>query len=108
MGSVGHHRLFDSRLGLHLERWFTLRRADVDSEDLLQRVSALLDRQDIAGAIALCNENGGPVGETLAIGLRKFMFLEANGKQPEEIEEGIVKAMEDHGPHVVGFLKPPI
>ena len=92
-------------LGVTMERWRTLRRANIDSEGLLDQLSKSLERDDIAGAISLCNDAGGPVGETLGIGLRKLRFLERIGKRPEEIEEGIVAAMEEHGPHVLNYLE---
>jgi biopolymer transport protein ExbB len=92
-------------LGVTLERWQTMRRADVNTEDLLNRVSDSLDAGNLKGAIAVCESVGGPVGETLGVGLRKMVMLERLGKRPEEIEEGIVAAMEEHGLHVVSFLE---
>ncbi len=58
-----------------------------------------------ASAIGLCEAEQGPVAETLRVGLRKLIFLEGIGKRAEEIEDGIVKAMEDHRAHVVEFLE---
>jgi biopolymer transport protein ExbB len=92
-------------LGVTLERWITLRRASVDSADLLDRVSAALEKRDVQGALDLCLATPGPVAETMATGLRKLLFLERIGKRPEEIEEGIVQAMEEHGGHVVDYLE---
>ncbi len=92
-------------LGVTLERWLTLRKADVDSEDLLKSVAASLHLGDIDAALERCRSAAGPIAETLAIGLRKLVFLENVGKRPEEIEEGIVQAMEDHAGHVVEFLE---
>lgn len=92
-------------LGVTLERWRTLRKADVDAEGLLEQLSRELEAGNVQGAIALCEQKGGPVGDTLGIGLRKLVFLERIGKKPEEIEEGIVAAMEDHGAHVVNYLE---
>lgn len=92
-------------LGVTFERFLTLRKADVDSEELLSSVSQKLENNDIPAAIGICEAAPGPVAETLAIGLKKLVFLERVGKRPEEIEEGIVKAMEDHGGHVVDYLE---
>ena len=92
-------------LAVTLERWITLRKADIDSDDLLDRVSKALDQGDLEGATAMCESTAGPVAETLAIGLKKLIFLEEVGKRPEEIEQGIVQAMEDHGVHVMSFLE---
>lgn len=92
-------------LGVTFERWWTLRRADVDSETLLARLFTLIEQGEVQDAADLCAATGGPVADTLAIGLRKLVFLERIGKKPEEIEQGIVSAMEDHGGHVVEFLE---
>ncbi len=92
-------------MGVTLERWFAFRRANTDSDALLSRLFAFIEQGKIQDAIALCAATGGPVAETMGIGLRKLMFLERIGKKPEEIEEGIVAAMEDHGGHVVDFLE---
>jgi len=92
-------------LGITFERFMTMRKANVDSDALLKNVGEELDKNNIEGAIALCDTTGGPVGETLSIGLRKLVMLERLGKQPEEIEEGIQTAMEEHGLHVISFLE---
>jgi len=91
--------------GITFERFMTMRKANVDSDALMRDVSTELDENDIDGAIALCDKAGGPVGETLSIGLRKLVMLERLGKQPEEIEEGVQAAMEAHGLHVISFLE---
>jgi len=92
-------------LGITLERLLTLRKADVDADALLDVVSSHLEKHDIDGALNICAEGTGPVAGTLAIGLRKLVFLERIGKKPEEIEEGIVAAMEEHAGHVVNWLE---
>jgi biopolymer transport protein ExbB len=92
-------------LAVSLERWISLRRADVDSDALLKKVSDALEHNDISDAMEICAQAGGPIAETLSTGLRKLLFLERIGKKPEEIEAGIVAAMEDHGGHVIDFLE---
>lgn len=92
-------------LAVTLERWLTMRKANVDSEDLLEELSRAIERGDLEGAIDTAARTPGPVAETLAIGLRKLVFLERVGKRPEEIEEGITQAMEDHSGHVVDYLE---
>lgn len=92
-------------VGIALERWQTMRQADKDSDELLTALEDDLAGNDLDGAIARCEEVGGPVAETLGVGLRKMRFLEGVGKTPEEIEKGIVAAMEEHGGHVVHWLE---
>lgn len=92
-------------VGVTFERWLTLRRANINTNDLLEKVGTTLDGGAVEQAIDLCRAAGGPVAETLAIGLRKLLFLERINKRPEEIEEGITEAMQDHGGHVVEYLE---
>lgn len=92
-------------LGVTFERWIAMRKANTDSDDLLDKLSRSLAQGDLDGAIERCRNTEGPVAETLGIGLRKLVFLERIGKRPEEIEEGITQAMEDHGGHVVDYLE---
>jgi biopolymer transport protein ExbB len=92
-------------VGIIFERLLTLRKADVDADALLDNVSRRLSANDVEGAMDICANQPGPVADTLATGLRKLVFLERIGKKPEEIEEGIVAAMEDHGGHVVNWLE---
>lgn len=92
-------------IGVALERWSTLRRVDVDAEDLLVEVSEQIDRGDVDAAIEVCEASHGPVAETLGVGLRKLRFLVSVGKPEEEVEKGTVQAMEEHGAHVVNWLE---
>lgn len=92
-------------LGVTFERWLVLRRANINSNDLLDNVGRTLDTDGVSRALDLCRSVHGPVAETLAIGLRTLLFLENIGKRPEEIEEGITEAMQDHAGHVVEYLE---
>jgi biopolymer transport protein ExbB len=92
-------------LGITFERWRTLRTADKNCESLLGQLFGLIEQGKVKEAIDLCAKTPGPVAETVGTGLRKLVFLERIGKKPEEIEEGIVAAMEDHGGYVVDYLE---
>ena len=70
-------------LGVTLGRWWTFRRANIDSEGLLGKLSQALDHNDIDAAIALCSEAGGPVGETLGIGLANSASWNASASDPK-------------------------
>lgn len=92
-------------LGVVLERWQTLSRAERTSAELLHKVSRAVKSGDVTGAIGICEETEGPIAETLGVGLRKLVLLENIGKTQAEIERGIVEAMEEHGGHVVNYLE---
>src|SRR4051794_7560064 len=92
-------------IGVTLVRGGALPPAQANAQAILEKLSREIDNGNIEGALELCRANPGPVGDTLSIGLRKLIFLERIGKRPEEIEEGIVAAMEEHGPHVMNYLE---
>lgn len=92
-------------LAVAMERWFTLREAEGDSNALLDEVGQRIESGDLDAALEVCESTPGPVAETIAVGLRKLRFLESIGRDPDDIEKGIVAAMEDHGAHVVSHLE---
>jgi biopolymer transport protein ExbB len=92
-------------LGITFERLQTLQRAERTTDELIFKVRKAVGAGDVQGAIAICDETDGPVAATLGVGLRKLVLLEKIGKHPEEIEKGIVDAMEEHGGQVVNFLE---
>ena len=92
-------------LGITFERLQTLRRAEMTTAELLFKVRKAVRGGDLQAAIAICEETDGPVAATLGVGLRKLVFLERIGKPKDEIEKGIVEAMEEHGGQVVNFLE---
>jgi biopolymer transport protein ExbB len=92
-------------VGVVFERWETLRKAEKATAELLYKVREAVRSGDVKGGIAICDENPGPVAATLGVGLRKLVLLEGIGKKAEEIEKGIVDAMEEHGGHVVNYLE---
>ncbi len=92
-------------VGVSLERWQAMRRADVDADTLLDDLHAAIEAGDVDNAIELCEETTGPVAETLAVGLRKLRFLVRIGKGGDDIEKGIVQAMEEHSGQVINVLE---
>jgi biopolymer transport protein ExbB len=92
-------------LGITFERLQTLARAERTTDELIFKVRKAVGEGDVQGAIAICDETDGPVAATLGVGLRKLVLLEKIGKHPEEIEKGIVDAMNEHGGQVVNYLE---
>jgi len=92
-------------IAIVFERYQAFNEADIDSQSLLDEVSAKLATGNVDEAMTVCSKVRSPVADTLRIGLRKLVFLERIGKRPEEIEEGIVSAMEEHSAHVQDWLE---
>jgi biopolymer transport protein ExbB len=92
-------------VGVALERWQAMRRAEGDSDALLGELQQAIEGGDLEEAIGLCEQGEGPVAETLGVGLRKLRFLTRIGKGGDDLETGVVQAMEEHGGHVVDTLE---
>ena len=56
-------------LGLFLERWFHLHRAQIKQEDFLSGIFTLMNRGNRAEAVTICNETPGPVAHLVRTGL---------------------------------------
>ncbi len=77
-------------LGVIAERLWVFFKSKVDTPGLMEKLGGLLRKKDIAGAVSLCDQTGGPVGRTLKAGLVK------KGKSAKEVEEAmLVKAREE-------------
>ena len=70
-----------------------------------EEVAAALDERDIPRARELCESTPGPIAAILGAGLRRYVQLREAGRSDDVVEEGVVKAMEDHAEHVVNFLE---
>lgn len=89
-----------------LERWLSLQAAEeVDTSRLRADVRDALKRGDVDGAMQICESASGPVADILEAGLRKYKLLSGLGRSPDVVENEVVKAMEDHGVHVVADLE---
>jgi len=89
-----------------VERMRSLQAAEnVDTDRLRADVKSALKKGDIDGAVDTCRSASGPVASILGAGLRKLKLLNDLGRPADAIENEVVKAMEDHGLHVVADLE---
>jgi len=77
----------------------------LDPEALRAEVNELLLANNVQGAIAACEKSDGPVAATVLTGLNRLTAMKAKNKAPNEIEEGVTKAMEDYAPKALGGLE---
>ena len=56
-------------LGLFLDRWFHLHRAQIKQEDFLNGIFTLMNRGNRAEAVTICNETPGPVAHLVRTAL---------------------------------------
>ena len=92
-------------LAVVIERWRSLRMLNVDGEGLRQKVIDLLSDDNPEEALEVCENERGPVAAMLSNGLRKYLVLKKLGHDQAQIEEQVVKSMENYGVHVVAALE---
>jgi biopolymer transport protein ExbB len=92
-------------LAVIIERWRSLKMLDTDGEGLRQQVIDLLSKDKPEEALSLCENERGPVAAMLSNGLRKYLVLKKLGHDQAQIEEQVVKSMENYGVHVVAALE---
>jgi biopolymer transport protein ExbB len=88
-----------------LERRRALEVLRVDDGPFRERLMELLRNGDVDAAVKLCEDTPVPIAEILVVGLRRYRQLRALGRPDDQIEQGVVKAMEDHAPYVVNNLE---
>jgi len=84
-GVTMHPMLLCSILGLIIiiERGIVLHRIKINTAQIFGAVRAAIMRHDLKSAIAVCDDNPGPISDTLRAGLLRF------GKPAAEIEKAI-------------------
>lgn len=92
-------------LAVVIERWRSLKMLDSDGENLRQEVIDLLSDDKPEDALYLCESERGPVAAMLSNGLRKYLVLKKLGHDQAQIEDQVVKSMENYGVHVVAALE---
>lgn len=92
-------------LAVVIERWRSLKMLDSDGEKLRQEVIDLLSDDKPEDALYLCESERGPVAAMLSNGLRKYLVLKKLGHDQAQIEDQVVKSMENYGVHVVAALE---
>lgn len=88
-----------------IERYRSLKLLDVDAEELREEVLHLLTEDKIEEALQRCDSSQGPVPAVLANGLRKYLVLRRLDYDPAQLENQVVKSMENYGVHIVAALE---
>ena len=70
-------------LGVFLERWFHLHRAQINTPDFLNGIRNALARGNVIESIALCDETPGPIPQVVKAGINN------RDRSREEIAEGM-------------------
>jgi biopolymer transport protein ExbB len=91
--------------GVVIERFRSLRLIAVDAAALRTQVLDLLQEDKVEEAIDLCSRSRGPVPAILAVGLHRYELLRKLDYDPAQIQEQVVKAMDDYSVHIMAALE---
>ena len=88
-----------------IERYRSLKLLDTDAESLREEVIALLSEDKIEESLELCDAARGPVPAVLSNGLRKYLVLRRLNYDPAQMEQQVIKSMENYGVNIVAALE---
>ena len=91
--------------GVIIERYRTLKMLRTDSDAVRQQVSELMAANRVEEALEYCSSQQGPVPAVLAAGIRKFLMMRELEYDPAQVEDQVVKAMDDYSVHIVAALE---
>jgi biopolymer transport protein ExbB len=92
-------------LAVIIERYRSLKLLDTDASALREQVVALLSEDRIEESLELCDAARGPVPAILSNGLRKYLVLRRLDYDPAQMEQQVIKSMENCGGHIVAALE---
>ena len=78
---------------------------DTDAAALREEVIALLSEDKVEESLELCDAARGPVPAILSNGLRKYLVLRRLNYDPAQIEQQVIKSMENYGVNIVATLE---
>lgn len=88
-----------------IERYRSLKLLETDASALREEVVALLSEDRIEESLELCDAARGPVPAILSNGLRKYLVLRRLNYDPAQLEQQVIKSMENCGVHIVAALE---
>jgi len=88
-----------------IERYRSLKLLDTDAESLREEVIALLSEDKVEESLELCDAARGPVPAVLSNGLRKYLVLRRLNYDPAQMEQQVIKSMENYGVNIVAALE---
>ncbi|MCH7226271.1 MotA/TolQ/ExbB proton channel family protein [Haloferula sp. A504] len=92
-------------LAVIIERYRSLRMLDDDPSELREEVLEMLSEDRVEEALERCDSAQGPVPAILANGLRKYLVLRRLNYDPAQLENQVIKSMENYGVHIVAALE---
>jgi len=97
--------LFILAIAVIIERYRSLKLLETDATALREQVVSLLSEDRIEESLELCDAARGPVPAILSNGLRKYLVLRRLNYDPAQMEQQVIKSMENYGVHIVAALE---
>lgn len=88
-----------------IERYRSLKLLETDPSALRDEVIELLSEDRVEESLKLCDRSTGPVPAILSNGLRKYLVLRRLKYDQGQLEQQVVKSMENYGVHIVAALE---
>lgn len=88
-----------------IERYRSLKLLETDAGALREEVVALLSDDKVEESLKLCDASRGPVPAILSNGLRKYLVLRRLNYDQAQMEQQVVKSMENYGVNIVATLE---
>ena len=88
-----------------IDRWRAFVHASEDTERVRKEASASLEKDDLPGAINVCEDATGPLAAVTLAGLDKYRRMLLRGRSVLEMETVVAKLMEDYAPRALAGLE---
>jgi biopolymer transport protein ExbB len=88
-----------------IERYRSLKLLETDAGTLREEVIELLSEDKVEESLKLCDSARGPVPAILSNGLRKYLVLRRLKYDQAQMEQQVVKSMENYGVNIVAALE---
>ena len=88
-----------------IERYRSLKLLETDAGSLREEVIELLSEDKVEESLKLCDSARGPVPAILSNGLRKYLVLRRLNYDQAQMEQQVVKSMENYGVIIVAALE---
>ncbi len=88
-----------------IERYRSLKLLEADAGSLREEVIELLSEDKVEESLKLCDSARGPVPAILSNGLRKYLVLRRLNYDQAQMEQQVVKSMENYGVNIVAALE---
>ena len=88
-----------------IERYRSLKLLETDASELREKVTNLLSEDKVEESLELCDAARGPVPAVLSSGLRKYLVLRRLNYDQAQMEQQVIKSMENYGVNIVAALE---